>query len=140
VGPLHLDTNAYVAFKLGREDAHFILCHAPIVVLSAIVLGELKAGFQLGARAQENERELGEFLASPRVRIVSIGAEAAACYAAIYRQLRRAGRAIPTNDLWIAAAVAADRDAILYSYDAHFHNIKGLRVIAGADEFLSVVE
>ena len=72
--------------------------------------------------------------------MVPIGAGEAAWYATIYKQLRHAARPIPTNDLWIAAAVAADRDALLYSYDAHFRAIKGLRVVASADEFLSMAE
>ena len=49
-------------------------------------------------------------------------------YALIYRSLRRQGRPIPTNDLWIAAS-CLEHGAVLFSLDAHFDQVDGLRRI-----------
>ncbi len=46
-------------------------------------------------------------------------------YAEVHRALRRAGRPIPTNDLWIAA-IAVEHGLVLYTRDAHFAHVPGL--------------
>jgi tRNA(fMet)-specific endonuclease VapC len=38
------------------------------------------------------------------------------------------GRPIPANDLWIAAS-CLEHGAVLFSFDAHFEQVDGLRVI-----------
>jgi len=40
-------------------------------------------------------------------------------HAAIYRQLRKQGTPIPTNDMWIAALIV-QHSLILFALDAHF--------------------
>jgi tRNA(fMet)-specific endonuclease VapC len=132
---VHLDTNTYTAFKLGASDALFIISHADEIVVPVVVLGELRAGFAVGTRASQNNRELLEFLASPRVRVAHVTPDVTERYAAIYAQLRHDGRPIPTNDLWIAAGVVADGDAALYTHDPHFECVRGLRVVSSAAAF-----
>jgi predicted nucleic acid-binding protein len=92
-----VDTNAYVAFKKGDEDIIEVIRYADAIGVSAIVLGELLAGFALGTKEQTNRRELDAFLDSPRVRVYSVGLDATAYYALIYKQLRAKGRPIPTK-------------------------------------------
>ena len=128
VRAIALDTNAYTAFKLGRPEAREIVRRADSIALSAVVAGELLAGFAAGARESRNRAELRQFLASPRVRIHAVNEATADFYARVYATLRRRGRPIPTNDLWIAAS-ALQRGCGLYTYDAHFTEIDGL--IAG---------
>jgi tRNA(fMet)-specific endonuclease VapC len=41
--------------------------------------------------------------------------------------LKRAGTALPLNDVWIAAH-ALETGAVLATFDAHFHKIPGLRL------------
>ena len=82
-------------------------------------LGELHAGFRLGNRGAQNERELSSFLRSPRVSIVDVGDQTAVRYAEIVLFLRRAGRPIPTNDIWIAAG-AMEHGLRIVTTDAHF--------------------
>lgn len=43
-------------------------------------------------------------------------------YAAVYRQLRRQGTPIPTNDLWIAALVL-QHNLVLFARDRHFDSV-----------------
>jgi predicted nucleic acid-binding protein len=119
---LILDTSAYAAFMRGLESAKHALQHADEICLNPIVLGELKAGFRRGGRRQKNEGELARFLASDRVRVLSIDEETAERYAVIVEALRRAGTPIPSNAIWIAAT------AMQY----------GLRVLTADSHYLKV--
>jgi predicted nucleic acid-binding protein len=49
-------------------------------------------------------------------------------YALIYRSLRKQGRPIPTNDLRIGAS-CLENGSVLFSLDAHFDRVDGLRPI-----------
>lgn len=124
---LAIDTSAYAAFKHGRPDAIASIRSHERLIVPAIVLGELFAGFGLGARAKQNRDELEEFLSSPRVVVAAVGEGTAECYASIFASLRRAGTPIPTNDLWVAAS-AMENGALLLTADAHFERIPQIRV------------
>ena len=127
-----LDTSAYSQFKRGSRDVVGAVTRARGVLVPAVVLGELRTGFLLGKRADENEAELREFLAHPVVRVLEVDDEAASRYAEIVVDLRRAGTPVPTNDVWIAA-LAAREGATVVTYDAHFAAIRrvGARVLGG---------
>jgi tRNA(fMet)-specific endonuclease VapC len=73
--------------------------------LPFIVLGELRAGFAVGTQGPRNEGVLRRFLLKSRVSVLYADDQTTHHYAAIYRQLRKQGTAIPTNDMWIAALV-----------------------------------
>ena len=130
-----LDTNAYAAFKRGEPHAIAVLRRAPEIGLCPIVLGELLAGFALGTRTARNRRELAEFMASPRVRQLPLDAETAEHYAALFASLRKKGRPMPTNDLWIAAT-ALQHGLAIYSLDAHFREMDNLIVGSTLEDFL----
>jgi predicted nucleic acid-binding protein len=125
VSDILLDTNGYTAFKQAQPDAVDIVQRAARLALSSVVLGELLAGFAVGSREAQNRAELQQFLASDRVYLLLIDDGTAAFYANVYSQLRKKGRPIPTNDLWIAAS-ALQHGYALFSYDAHFKHIDGL--------------
>jgi len=130
-----LDTNAYVAFKRGIDAAVKILSLADEVVVPAVVLGELLAGFACGDREAENLRELTAFLDLANVEIAEVDSTTASWYARIYSRLRRSGRPIPANDLWIAAS-ALQCGLPIFSYDRHFAYIEGLVVVTRFEELL----
>ncbi len=130
-----IDTSAYAAFKRGEPDAIAVLRHAPEIGLCSTALGELLAGFACGSRTARNRRELAEFIASPRVRQLPVDAETAEHYAVLFAGLRRKGRPIPTNDLWIAA-VALQHGFAVFSVDAHFREMENLIVGSRLDDFL----
>jgi tRNA(fMet)-specific endonuclease VapC len=117
-----LDTSAYSHFRRGSPEAVAALTRARSVLVPAVVLGELRSGFLLGSRPDDNERELAEFLAHPVVRILDVDDEAATLYAEIFADLRRAGTPLPTNDLWVAA-LAVREGATVLTYDGHFQSI-----------------
>src|SRR5262245_25964153 len=106
-----------------------------IEINSSIVLGELLSGFAVGTREEANRQELQQFLASERVHQLVIDAETAAQYAVVYRELRRRGRPIPTNDMWIAAS-ALQHGFAVFSDDGHFYEVPGLHVGTRLDDFL----
>ena len=116
---LSLDTSAYSHFKRGHAEVVDLVDAADWLGVTAVVLGELRAGFGLGKRRAENERELGRFLANPVVQVLVVDDEAARIYADIVVALRRAGTPVPTNDIWIAAVSARD-GATVVTFDAHF--------------------
>lgn len=117
-----LDTSAYSHFKRGHEEIADVLDAAEWIGVSAIVLGELRAGFGAGKRRAANERELTELLRNPAVHVLSIDDDAASTYAEIVLALRHAGTPVPTNDIWIAA-VSAREGATVLTFDDHFRKI-----------------
>lgn len=118
-GHLMLDTSAYSAFKRGHVDVLALLRRQPTVLVPAIAVGELLAGFALGSRRELNRRELWQFLDRPRITVVPTTTTTSERYAAIYTYLRTAGRPVPTADMWIAAS-AMEYGAELATLDAHF--------------------
>jgi tRNA(fMet)-specific endonuclease VapC len=124
--PIALDTNAYVAFKRNEAEVLAVLRIAPEILLSATVVGELLAGFAFGSREANNRSELGEFIAALNVRVAPVTEATADNYALVYAALRKRGKPIPTNDLWIAAS-ALEHGAALLTFDAHFAAFEGLR-------------
>jgi tRNA(fMet)-specific endonuclease VapC len=122
---LVLDTSAYSHLRGGDARILDRVAAATLILLPAIVLGELEAGFALGARSAENRRSLAELLAEPFVQAVPIDATVARQYGRLFAHLRRAGTPVPTNDIWIAA-VAIDRAATLLTFDDHFRHLRGL--------------
>jgi len=120
-----LDTSAYVGFKRNNTELVEIIVRAELILISAIVLGELLFGFRNGTRFKKNLAELNRFLEHDSVETVPVGKTSADRYSRIAAQLRRQGTPIPTNDIWIAAQ-AMEHGAELITTDEHFDKIIGL--------------
>jgi tRNA(fMet)-specific endonuclease VapC len=106
----------------GHTEVHHALQQAEEVYLCPIILGELLAGFARGKHRKRNEKELEQFILSPRVLIVNLDQETAERYALILNTLWKAGTPIPTNDQWIAAS-AMQHGLRLLTTDAHFQKV-----------------
>lgn len=117
-----LDTSAYAAFRRGHAGLKVVVNEAAEFALNPVVLGELRSGFLKGDRPADNERQLREFLASPRCRVVVIDDETAERYAVIHDYLRRHGTPVSPNDLWIAAS-AAQHGLSVITLDGDFDRI-----------------
>jgi tRNA(fMet)-specific endonuclease VapC len=120
-----LDTNAYSDLGRGHQPLSDRVRLAEAVLLSSVVAGELLGGFRRGSRFSENLADLERFLAQPRVHVLPVTWTTADRYSRIYAALRRRGRPIPTNDMWIAAH-AMETGAELLSSDPHFQHVDGL--------------
>jgi len=103
------------------------VARAERIVLSAVALGELFAGFRGGERERRNRDELERFLSSPRVALAPVDEETAERYGEILVHLRRTGTPIPTNDVWIAAT-AMQRGLTLHTTDVHFQRVPHVMV------------
>ncbi len=124
---LLIDTNAYVALMAGDGNIADLLGHSDAVLLSPIVLGELFDGFQNGTRYRENVAVLNRFRGRPRTVTVPVTDATAEWFGEIKNGLRRRGRPIPINDVWIAAS-CMEHGALLLTRDTHFEQVDGLRL------------
>lgn len=120
-----LDTNRYVDFAKGVPEAVERISKSKRVFVPVVTLAELRAGFSCGTKCAENERRLIEFVDSARVEILHIDEGTTHHYASLFRQLRRQGTPIPTNDIWMAALVIQN-GLRLYARDAHFDHLPQL--------------
>lgn len=116
---LVLDTSAYSHFQRGHAEAVARIDGAAWVGVPSIAVGELETGFRLGRRYDANHDLLERFLANPAVELMPVDGEVARIYAEIVVALRKAGRPLPTNDIWIAAC-AATVGATVLTFDVHF--------------------
>jgi len=119
---LALDTNRYTDLSRGEAAVVTLVEHAEQVLLPFIVLAELRAGFSVGMRGAENERVLRRFLMKQGVRVLFADEQTIEQYVSLFRQLRRQGTPIPTNDLWIAALVL-QHGLVLCARDRHFDHL-----------------
>jgi|FaiFalFF_MnMetaG_3_1042247.scaffolds.fasta_scaffold37518_2 tRNA(fMet)-specific endonuclease VapC len=91
------------------------------VVICATVLGELYYGALVSARPQEQVARLEQFFSKYKTLQTSL--EVIQSYAYIKCQLKRKGKMIPENDLWIAAFAKAHALPLLTS-DLHFQSVE----------------
>jgi len=116
---LALDTNRYTDLCRGNASVVESIERADEVWLPFIVLGELRAGFAVGSQGPRNEAALRRFLLKPGVGLLYADEQTTHHYAGVYRQLRKQGNPIPTNDMWIAALVL-QHSLVLFAREAHF--------------------
>jgi len=125
-GKLAVDTNAVIAYLAGIPEVCSLIEGAEIILLPVIVLGELFYGAANSARPQENERATHKFLV--QTVLISIDESIAARYAAVRLQLKKKGRPLPENDIWIAAS-CLELGITLLTRDTHFDFVPELQVI-----------
>jgi tRNA(fMet)-specific endonuclease VapC len=122
---LILDTNAFSGFVDGDERLLGALENEPELALPIVVLGEYLYGIAQSRRRAVYESwlrvNLGLFDLLPVVR------QTAEAYSEIRRELKTAGKPIPTNDLWIAA-LARQHQMRLVTRDSHFRVVRGLHI------------
>jgi tRNA(fMet)-specific endonuclease VapC len=117
-----LDTNRYVDLCKGVDETVALLEEAEAIMLPFVVLGELRAGFAHGRRQVENERTLRRLLLKEGVSVLFADDQTTHHYASVFRQLRKQGTPIPTNDMWLAA-LALQHNLALHARDKHFDHL-----------------
>ena len=81
------------------------------------MIGELYYGARRSGRVKANTERMDEFVTESVV--LSCDAETAKRYGEIKNELRKKGRPIPENDVWVAA-LALQYDLTPVSRDEHF--------------------
>jgi len=125
---LLIDTNIYTHALKGDPETVVVLRQAEEIAICSVSVGELLSGFKAGGKEKKNRQELAEFLDAPRVQVYGIDEDSAEFYATVLDSLRKKGRPIPTNDIWIAS-VAFQHGFPLFTKDQHFQWISGLMLI-----------
>ena len=118
-----LDTNGLSAWAEGDEALKPVIQRVDEIVLPVIVLGEYRYGIRQSHKRSRYERWLAELVAN--CRVLSVDETTANEYAEVRYELKRSGRPIPGNDLWIAA-LARQHTLPLLSRDRHFDFVAGV--------------
>jgi tRNA(fMet)-specific endonuclease VapC len=126
-GKLLVDTNIVIAAFAGEQAVVDLLHRSPAVCVPVITLGELYYGAWKSFRMDENLDRVDDL--TKDFLPVSCDEETAKFYGRIKNQLRRDGRKIPSNDIWIAA-IAMQHDLTLVTRDTHFQNVEDLSLEA----------
>lgn len=121
-----LDTNALSAAADREPGALKVVAEAERLAVPVIVLGEYRLGIAQSRRRKEYETWLREWIAA--VTVLDIDEETTRHYAAIGLELKKIGKPIPANDLWIAA-LCRQHALPLVSRDRHFDLVAGIRRI-----------
>jgi tRNA(fMet)-specific endonuclease VapC len=120
---LILDTNALSAAADGEPAALKVVAAAERIAVPVIVLGEFRLGIAQSRRRAEYEQWLREWISV--VTVLEIDEETTRYYAAIGLELKKKGKPIPSNDLWIAA-LCRQHAMPLASRDRHFDLVPGI--------------
>ena len=121
------DTNVAIALLQGqthvldKTGAQLADCVLPVTVA-----GELLFGAQNSSRQAQNLAVYRSFIYD--LKVLLLDTLAAEYYAEIRLTLKRKGRPIPENDMWIAAICHAN-EAPLLTYDRHFAEVPGLQLL-----------
>ena len=121
-----LDTNALSAVADDDPGVLGVLAAADELALPVIVLGEYRHGISQSRQRSAYESWLEALLVD--CIVLDVNQETTRHYAAISLELKRVGKPIPTNDLWIAALCRQHRRSIV-TRDRHFDSVPGTKRI-----------
>jgi tRNA(fMet)-specific endonuclease VapC len=124
-GKFILDSNVIIDFFRGNNNLLQLLETSKSVYFPAIVLGELIFGAQNSLNTAKHLSQVDDFIS--KISILNIDASTAVFYGKIKFQLKKDGKPIPENDIWIAA-IAVQYKTELVTNDKHFKNIKSLKI------------
>jgi len=119
-----LDTNALSA--VAENDAAVVkaVAEADALAIPVIVLGEYRYGI-----AQSRHRAVYSNWLDMLIHdcsVLEVSELTSRHYAAVNLELRRIGKPIPTNDLWIAA-LCRQHKQVLLSRDRHFDLVSDIK-------------
>jgi predicted nucleic acid-binding protein len=117
-----LDTNALSAAADDDPAVIALLARADQVAIPVIVLGEYRHGIAQSRNRASYESWLTGLLHD--CMVLDINEPTTHYYAEVTLELKRKGKPIPTNDLWIAA-LCRQHSLPLLSRDRHFDWVAG---------------
>lgn len=122
-----LDTNGLSALVEGDLTLQPILGKANRVAIPVITLGEYRYGISQSRDRVRYEQWLASYLHG--FQILDINEQTTFSYSAVRSELKKAGKPIPSNDIWIAA-LCRQYSLPLLSRDRHFDAVPGLTRLA----------
>ena len=122
-----LDTNVVIALFRGDAEVQARIERVQEVFDPSIALGELYFGAAKSSRQEANAARVEEFAAV--CTVTGTDAVTAQRYGVLKAQLKRKGRPIPENDLWIAAC-ALQHSLVLATREGHFDDVDGIELEA----------
>ena len=124
-GRFLLDTNIIIAIFAKDSSVKDHLMEAEEVFVPGTALGELYYGARKSSHVKENIARIDEF--AKNSALLPCDLETAKAYGIIKNFLKKKGRPIPENDIWIAA-VAKQYQLILISRDEHFMEVDEISI------------
>lgn len=125
-GRFLLDTNIVIACLANEVDVVDHINDADELFISSTILGEMLYGAYNSTNVEFNIHRINSFLSS--AGLLSCDESTSHIYGNMKMELRRKGRPIPDNDIWIAAS-ARQHSLTLVTRDNHFDEVDGLPVI-----------
>lgn len=122
-GEIALDTSTAIRFLNGDTTITERVLTLPEIVLPTIVVGELLFGAENSIRPLQNLPRYLEFISA--CEVVPLVRTTATIYARTRLALKRKGRPIPMNDVWIAAQ-CIEHGWVLVTDDTDFDYVDGL--------------
>ena len=120
-----LDTNIITAWLKGETAVADKIDKAKEIHIPVIVLGELYYGALYSTQVDKNIREIKSICEN--YNVLPVDDETAIAYGQIKAALRKKGKPIPENDIWIAA-LAKRYELIVVTRDKHFKEIESIKI------------
>lgn len=124
-GKYLLDTNIIIGLFADYPEITYKLSYAEKIFVPCIVIGELCYGANKSVRRSENLSRIEDFIVNNI--ILGCDEDTAKYYGIIKDRLRKKGRPIPENDIWIAS-ITVQHGLTLVSRDEHFKEIENLEI------------
>ncbi len=118
-----LDTNTVIDLLKGIPKVVSELEKFDVFYLTTTICGELLFGAKNSGKRVENETKYRKFI--EKCLILNIDFEVADEYSNIRLDLKKKGKPIPENDIWIAATCIVNNLALI-SRDNDFENVQSL--------------
>jgi tRNA(fMet)-specific endonuclease VapC len=120
-----LDTNIISAWLEKDKSIAQKIDNAAQVFIPIIVIGEMHYGAQYSTKVDYNISNISKVISY--YTILPIDENACKHYGIIKSSLRKKGKPIPENDIWIAA-LALQHNLVLITRDNHFKEIENLQI------------
>lgn len=120
-----IDTNIVSAYLKGDVSVERKMNQPASVFIPVIVIGELSFGAALSDNNTKYLADINKLKAVYRIILADI--DTCTYYGSIKASLRKKGKPIPENDIWIAA-IAMQHNLTVATRDKHFAEVDGLSI------------
>ncbi|MBC8526541.1 MAG: type II toxin-antitoxin system VapC family toxin [Candidatus Cloacimonetes bacterium] len=123
-GKILLDTNILISFFNGNIEYKNRLEKLRIFV-PTIVFGKLYFGAEESKNRLQNLKKIDEF--KKYCIVLDVDDYTAKIYGKVKSKLKKRGKPIPENDIWIAS-IAIENNLLLATQDSHFENVENIKI------------